>query len=59
VADQGYVHPDYNEDIAAEYMKGREIEFTIDVGVGGKGKATVWTCDLTYEYIRINADYRS
>ncbi len=30
----------------------------VDVGVG-RGKATVWTCDLTHGYIDINADYRS
>ena len=30
----------------------------IDLGLGS-GTSTVWTCDLTHEYIRINADYRS
>ena len=39
-------------------MKGREISIRADVGVGG-GRATVWTCDLTHDYISINADYRS
>ncbi len=39
-------------------MKGREIVIRADVGVG-TGKATVWTCDLTHDYISINADYRS
>ena len=39
-------------------MKGREIAIAVDVGVG-RGRATVWTCDLTHGYISINADYRS
>ena len=40
------------------HMKGREVQVSVDVGVG-RGKATVWTCDLTHGYISINADYRS
>jgi glutamate N-acetyltransferase/amino-acid N-acetyltransferase len=39
-------------------MKGREIFIGADVGVG-TSQATVWTCDLTHDYIAINADYRS
>ena len=37
---------------------GTKIDIDVDVGVA-KGKATVWTCDLTHGYISINADYRS
>jgi glutamate N-acetyltransferase / amino-acid N-acetyltransferase len=48
----------YDERPVAEYMKGREIIITVDLGVGG-GTATVWTCDLTHGYIDINASYRS
>lgn len=58
VAENGMVHPEYHEPPTAEYMKGANIRLRIDVGVG-KGKATVWTCDLTKRYIEINADYRS
>jgi len=58
VAQNGAKHPDYAEAKATEYLKGREVSVTADVGVG-KGEATVWTMDLTAEYIRINADYRS
>lgn len=58
VAQEGMVHPDYHEPPTAEYMKGQDIRFRVDVGVGS-GKATVWTCDLTKRYIEINADYRS
>jgi glutamate N-acetyltransferase/amino-acid N-acetyltransferase len=39
-------------------MQGREIAIGVDLGLGS-GKATVWTCDLTHDYISINADYRS
>ena len=36
----------------------RLFEIAVDVGVG-RGRFTVWTCDLGYEYIRINSDYRT
>ena len=52
----------YNERPVAKHLKGQNIDIVIDVGIGsrnGGGKATVWTCDLTHEYISINADYRS
>lgn len=58
VARKGVVVPGYNEAPVAEYMKGRQIDFTVDVGVG-TGQATAYTCDLTHGYISINADYRS
>jgi glutamate N-acetyltransferase/amino-acid N-acetyltransferase len=57
LADGGPV-PGYDEAPVAEHMKGREITIAVDVGVG-RGKATVWTCDLTHGYIDINASYRS
>jgi glutamate N-acetyltransferase/amino-acid N-acetyltransferase len=40
------------------HMKGRTSVIEADVGVG-KGKAQVWTCDLTHRYIDINGSYRS
>jgi glutamate N-acetyltransferase / amino-acid N-acetyltransferase len=58
VASKGGVDLAYDEAQAAQYMKGQEIDISVDVGVG-KGKATVWTCDLTHGYVTINADYRS
>jgi glutamate N-acetyltransferase/amino-acid N-acetyltransferase len=39
-------------------MRRREIGIIVDVGVGPHA-ATVWTCDLTRDYVAINADYRS
>jgi glutamate N-acetyltransferase/amino-acid N-acetyltransferase len=58
VTEGGMVSPAYDEAPVAEYMKGSEISLAVDVGVG-RGRATVWTCDLTHGYIEINADYRS
>ncbi len=50
--------PGYDEAPVAEHMKGREIDIGVDLGLG-RGKATVWTCDLTHGYIDINGSYRS
>ena len=58
VAQGGRSAPSLSEELGADYMKGREIAITVDVGVG-EASATVWTCDLTADYIAINADYRS
>ncbi|MEM1383047.1 MAG: bifunctional glutamate N-acetyltransferase/amino-acid acetyltransferase ArgJ [Pseudomonadota bacterium] len=58
VAEHGWVAPAYREADGAAYMRRSEIEIAIDVGIG-RGRATVWTCDLTKRYVEINADYRS
>ncbi|MDO1560043.1 bifunctional glutamate N-acetyltransferase/amino-acid acetyltransferase ArgJ [Brevundimonas sp. 2R-24] len=50
--------PSYDEDRMSAYMKRSELHIRVDVGVG-RGHATVWTCDLTKEYVAINGDYRS
>jgi glutamate N-acetyltransferase/amino-acid N-acetyltransferase len=44
---------------AAEYLKGTDIEVSVDLGTGGSGTSHMWTCDLTAEYVRINAEYRT
>ena len=54
----GQVVPDYDETPVARHMQGQEIGIAVDVGVG-RGKAVVWTCDLTHGYIDINGSYRS
>ena len=59
VAHKGLRDPAYSEDATSAYMKGEKIELTVDCGAGGRGLATVWTCDLTKEYVAINGDYRS
>ncbi len=58
VAEKGWVSPNYREELGAAEMKKEEITIKVDLGLG-TGRATVWTCDLTHQYISINADYRS
>jgi glutamate N-acetyltransferase/amino-acid N-acetyltransferase len=58
VAKDGFRAPGYSEEAAAAYMKGQELLIAVDLGLG-RGRRTVWTCDLTHRYIDINADYRS
>lgn len=58
VAHKGMRDPAYDEKIVSDYMKGQDIDIRIDLGIG-KGEFTVWTCDLTKEYVEINGDYRS
>ena len=50
--------PGYDEAPVASHMQGRELNIEIDVGVG-KGRSTIWTCELTHGYIDINGSYRS
>jgi len=58
VAAAGERDPSYSEDAVSAYMKGDELSLKVDLGIG-TGSATVWTCDLTKEYVAINGDYRS
>jgi glutamate N-acetyltransferase/amino-acid N-acetyltransferase len=58
VAKNGMRDPAYREADIMPHMKGRAITIEADVGIG-RGKATVWTCDLTHRYIDINGSYRS
>jgi glutamate N-acetyltransferase/amino-acid N-acetyltransferase len=58
MARDGGVVPGYDETPVTAHMKGREVEIAIDLGLG-RGRATVWTCDLTHGYIDINGSYRS
>jgi glutamate N-acetyltransferase/amino-acid N-acetyltransferase len=58
VAKNGMRDPSYKEAEIMPHMKGRHIVIEADVGVA-RGKATVWTCDLTHRYIDINGSYRS
>ncbi|HEY5819265.1 MAG TPA: bifunctional glutamate N-acetyltransferase/amino-acid acetyltransferase ArgJ [Mesorhizobium sp.] len=58
LAYEGERDPDYSEAATSAYMKRDEVRIRADIGLG-RGKATVWTCDLTKEYVAINGDYRS
>jgi glutamate N-acetyltransferase/amino-acid N-acetyltransferase len=48
----------FDEATAAEALSHRDVDISVDLNVG-EHSATVWTCDLTYDYVRINGDYRS
>ena len=58
VAVNGERDPAYSEAAATAVMQRQDIPVRVDIGLG-EGKATVWTCDLTKEYVAINGDYRS
>ena len=44
---------------AANYLRGNDVTVEVDLGTGGAHRATMWTCDFSAEYVRINADYRT
>ncbi len=48
----------YDEAVVSEHLKGDQVLISIDLGLGS-GFFRAWTCDLTHDYISINADYRS
>ena len=58
VAENGGRAATYREDAGARVMKESEITVRVDLGRGLE-RATVWTCDFSYDYVKINADYRS
>jgi glutamate N-acetyltransferase/amino-acid N-acetyltransferase len=58
ITSDGMRRPDYDENLVTNHMKGDEIIIDVNLNIGS-GSATVWTCDLTQQYIIINADYRS
>ena len=58
IVSKGRLYSQYDENEAVNYMKNSSINISIDVG-SGKKNFTVYTMDLTNEYIKINADYRS
>lgn len=49
---------DFSEEIAKEILLEKEITINVELG-DGKGAATAWGCDLTYDYVKINGDYRT
>jgi glutamate N-acetyltransferase / amino-acid N-acetyltransferase len=55
---KGGRHPDYQEADGQRVMKQSEITIRVDLHRGA-ASATVWTCDLSHDYVSINADYRS
>ena len=58
VAQDGARHPAYRDEQGVAAM--RKPEFTVRVALNsGKAKATVWTCDFSFDYVKINAEYRT
>ena len=58
ICKDGGAAADYTEEAGAREMEKSEITIRVDLGRGG-AKDTVYTCDLSYDYVKINADYRS
>ena len=58
VAREGGRHPDYREEDGQRVMQQSEITVRVDLH-RGDASTTVWTCDLSHDYVKINADYRS
>ena len=58
VAENGWLAPNYSEEVGERYMKNTTIKISVDLGLG-KANTTFWTCDFTNDYISINSDYRS
>ncbi len=59
VARNGGRHPDYREEQGQKVMQQSEITVRVVLNRGGIARATLWTCDLSHDYVSINADYRS
>ena len=56
--EKGEPHPSYHEDKGAAVVA--KEEFAISIGLGrGNAQTTVWTCDFSYDYVKINAEYRT
>ena len=58
VAEGGCISTEYSEEKGAAVLAQDEFSVTVNLG-RGEGEATIWTTDLSHEYIRINAEYRS
>ncbi len=58
VAEHGCISPSYQEEKGMAVMQKDDILVRIDLN-RGQAEATIWTCDFSYDYVKINADYRS
>jgi glutamate N-acetyltransferase/amino-acid N-acetyltransferase len=57
IYDRGKALP-FDETAMSKRLEATEVRIDIDLGIGG-GQATAWGCDLTTDYVHINADYRT
>jgi glutamate N-acetyltransferase/amino-acid N-acetyltransferase len=55
---EGVPHDERAEE-AAVYLRNPEVEIEVNLGTGGSAQSQMWTCDLSAEYVRINAEYRT
>jgi glutamate N-acetyltransferase/amino-acid N-acetyltransferase len=55
---QGLPDPDYQESLGQAEMSREEISIRVNLNLGA-ARARIWTSDLSYEYVKINAEYRS
>ena len=58
IAHRGQRVAGYTESVVDQHLQGSHVQISVNLGLG-RGRARVWTCDLTHEYIRINAEYRT
>src|SRR5690625_2409111 len=58
IVERGAVAPHYTEEAGAKVMQASDITIRISLGEGA-GQCTLWTCDFSYDYVKINAEYRS
>jgi glutamate N-acetyltransferase / amino-acid N-acetyltransferase len=58
VIEFGERSPNYREEEGARVMKQSEITIKVDLA-RGNANTTVWTCDYSYDYVKINAEYRT
>jgi len=58
ILEHGNLHPDYKDDMGMAVFSKQAFTLHVDIGLGN-AQATVWTGDLTHEYIKINAEYRT
>jgi glutamate N-acetyltransferase/amino-acid N-acetyltransferase len=58
IVDKGELVVPYDESVAAQIMEKSDIELKIRIGTEGN-TVQVWTCDFSYDYVRINAEYRT
>jgi glutamate N-acetyltransferase/amino-acid N-acetyltransferase len=58
VAERGMIAQTYTEARGAEVMARDEFQVRVDLG-RGRAEETVWTCDFSYDYVKINAEYRT
>ena len=58
VAKRGRISTEYSEEKGAAVLAKEELSVRVDLG-RGEANATIWSTDLSHEYIRINAEYRS